>query len=330
MLGYFLIFIWSSGHAQTGKRWYYNIDTNNVAIDGYDVVAYFKQNEAIKGKSTFKETYQEVVYYFANAQHQQLFRQKPTQFLPRYGGWCALIAGADPRQLGLPPTRSKPDPASFKIVANQLYLFVKTPRFSGLKRWEKDQKATQKRADRFWKSRVKLAQKFPQKPKALHPLARMENLVWNPFIGKWKATSHIMNDTLKKTYVIARAQWDFHYGYKGFCIQDDWVPAYSANSGLYAGPAYRMYDPFGKVWKMMYIPVNQPEQYHWKMEGNYNFEKDQFEIEATSTDGQGRKFIQKIYFYDIKPNKFSWRGSRSYDGGKTWIKKFQYAECERI
>jgi hypothetical protein len=40
--------------------------------------------------------------------------------------------------------------------------------------------------------------------------------------------------------------------------------------------------------------------------------------------------IWRIRYYDIQPDRFSWAGDRSTDGGKTWITDFLRIEARRI
>jgi hypothetical protein len=40
--------------------------------------------------------------------------------------------------------------------------------------------------------------------------------------------------------------------------------------------------------------------------------------------------IWRIRYYDIQPNRFSWAGDRSTDGGKTWVADFLRIEARRI
>ncbi len=44
-----------------------------IAIQGYDPVAYFVSNKAIKGKSAFSANYLGVVYYFSSSQIKSSF-----------------------------------------------------------------------------------------------------------------------------------------------------------------------------------------------------------------------------------------------------------------
>jgi len=40
--------------------------------------------------------------------------------------------------------------------------------------------------------------------------------------------------------------------------------------------------------------------------------------------------IWRIRYYDIRPDRFSWTGDRSTDGGKTWVTDFLRIEARRI
>ena len=40
--------------------------------------------------------------------------------------------------------------------------------------------------------------------------------------------------------------------------------------------------------------------------------------------------IWRIRYYDIRPDRFSWTGDRSTDGGKTWVTEFLRIEARRI
>ena len=40
--------------------------------------------------------------------------------------------------------------------------------------------------------------------------------------------------------------------------------------------------------------------------------------------------LWRIRYYDIRPDRFSWTGDRSTDGGKTWTAKWLQIEARRI
>ena len=46
-----------------------NLNSKNIAVDGYDLVSYFEENKAVLGKKNFKYTFEGVNYYFASEKH---------------------------------------------------------------------------------------------------------------------------------------------------------------------------------------------------------------------------------------------------------------------
>jgi YHS domain-containing protein len=121
----------------------FNLD-NNVAISGYDPVAYFKQNKAVKGKKEYQINQQGVVYYFSTLANREEFRKGPAHYEPEYGGWCAYAMGAKGEKVTI-------DPETFKIVNNRLYLFYNSFFNNTLKSWNKDEPALKSKADVNWK-----------------------------------------------------------------------------------------------------------------------------------------------------------------------------------
>ncbi len=69
-----------------------NVDSNGVAIQGYDPVAFFTDNRPVKGNAQFQSEYHGAKYYFASAEHKTVFDKEPTKFEPQFGGFCAYGA----------------------------------------------------------------------------------------------------------------------------------------------------------------------------------------------------------------------------------------------
>jgi YHS domain-containing protein len=89
--------------------------TSDIAIYGYDPVAYFADGQAVKGSIEFAYTWLGATWYFASAEHRALFVADPVQYAPQYGGYCAAemmngsTAGANPE--------------NWRIVDGKLYLY---------------------------------------------------------------------------------------------------------------------------------------------------------------------------------------------------------------
>lgn len=64
------------------------VDWQGVAIQGYDSVAYFKQNKPVKGSPANQSVYQGAKFYFASAADKKEFDKNPSKYAPAYGGYC--------------------------------------------------------------------------------------------------------------------------------------------------------------------------------------------------------------------------------------------------
>jgi len=121
----------------------FNLD-DDVAIDGYDPVAYFKINKAVKGKEDLAVNHQGVTYYFSSADNKEDFKKNPSQYEPEYGGWCAYAMGSKGEKVSI-------DPETFKILNGKLYLFYNRYFNNTLKSWNKDETKLKPAADASWK-----------------------------------------------------------------------------------------------------------------------------------------------------------------------------------
>jgi YHS domain-containing protein len=66
-----------------------SLDKNSfgLAIKGYDAVAYFTDNKAIKGNEKYTYSWNEAVWHFSSAEHRELFAANPKKYVPHRGGW---------------------------------------------------------------------------------------------------------------------------------------------------------------------------------------------------------------------------------------------------
>ena len=117
---------------------------NKVAIQGYDPVAYFTQEKAVKGKAALASNYEGVTYNFSSQTNKDLFLKNPTSYEPQYGGWCAYAMGSSGVKVEI-------DPGTFKIVDGKLNLYYNAYFNNTLKSWNKDEVNLKKKADANWK-----------------------------------------------------------------------------------------------------------------------------------------------------------------------------------
>jgi YHS domain-containing protein len=120
----------------------FNLD-GNVAISGYDPVAYFKQGKAVKGKKEFSVSADGIIYYFSSAEDKEEFKKNYSKYEPQYGGWCAYAMGNDGSKVEI-------DPETFKIIDGKLFLFYNKFFNNTLKSWNKNEASLKTKADTNW------------------------------------------------------------------------------------------------------------------------------------------------------------------------------------
>ena len=146
-----LLSVWTT--AQDSKIGYFTT-TYKVAIQGYDLVAYFKENKAVRGTDLFGARYDNTNFFFSSAENRDAFLQDPQRYLPQFGGWCAYGMGVREETHGYPPGKYNVNPEAFKIIDGKLYLFFDGPfkdqRFNALEEWNKDEENLKKHAEAHW------------------------------------------------------------------------------------------------------------------------------------------------------------------------------------
>ncbi len=92
----------------------FNVDSDKLAIHGYDTVAYFTEGKPMKGTNEFEEVWEDSRWQFASATNRELFKANPERYAPQFGGYCAggLAVGEI----------ADGDPKLFTIVDGKLYL----------------------------------------------------------------------------------------------------------------------------------------------------------------------------------------------------------------
>lgn len=116
---------------------------NKLAIQGYDAVAYFNQNKAVKGKKELAVVAEGITYYFSSVENKELFKKDYKKYEPQYGGWCAYAMGASGEKVEI-------DAETFKIVNGKLYLYYHSWVNNTLLKWNKEEASLKIKADANW------------------------------------------------------------------------------------------------------------------------------------------------------------------------------------
>jgi YHS domain-containing protein len=114
---------------------------SNLALEGYDTVAYFDQNKPVKGESKYSYKYKDAVWQFSSQENLEKFVIMPEEYVPQYGGYCAwLVANGD---------TAKGDPQYWSIENGRLYLNYDA---DIQKKWLVDKSGFIKKGDAMWPS----------------------------------------------------------------------------------------------------------------------------------------------------------------------------------
>jgi YHS domain-containing protein len=108
------ILLLSSGQVLAADPPIYTGFFSEKAVSGYDTVAYFTDNKAVKGKKKYTYKYMEAVWYFKNQKNLDIFKASPNKYAPQYGGYCAWSVSEGNNASG--------DPKQWTIVNDKLYL----------------------------------------------------------------------------------------------------------------------------------------------------------------------------------------------------------------
>jgi hypothetical protein len=111
----------------------------DIAIKGYDPVAYFTSGEAVKGNEVFSFQWHSTRWYFSSTANRDLFASAPERYAPQYNGYCAW-AMTESR-------KAHTDPEVWKIVNSKLYLNCSR---SAYEKWSRDIPGNIKKADVNW------------------------------------------------------------------------------------------------------------------------------------------------------------------------------------
>ena len=111
----------------------------DVAIKGYDPVAYFTENQAIEGSETYSYHWLGATWYFASARNRDLFKGDPSRYAPQYGAFCGYAVSIGK----LRPV----DPTIYQIENGRLILQHTQEAYD---LFNKNLKTSIERADKNW------------------------------------------------------------------------------------------------------------------------------------------------------------------------------------
>ena len=117
-----------------------NANQNDVAISGYDPVAYFTDNAALSGTADYSASYKNTIYHFASTKNRDLFKTSPEKYAPQFGGYCAMGVVLY-KKLDV-------DPHAWRVVDGKLYFNLNK---AVQKKWLNNVSGHITQAKRIWK-----------------------------------------------------------------------------------------------------------------------------------------------------------------------------------
>lgn len=91
-----------------------NADAAGMALKGYDAVAYFAVDSAVKGDAKYSYVWNGAKWLFSSEENMNKFMADPEAYAPQFGGYCAYAVSEG--------YTADADPEAWKVVDGKLYL----------------------------------------------------------------------------------------------------------------------------------------------------------------------------------------------------------------
>ena len=112
---------------------------SDLAVSGYDPVAYFTQGKPVEGSSSHEHEWQGATWRFSSAENLASFKADPERYAPQYGGYCAWAVSQG--------YTASTVPEAWRIVDDKLYLNYS---LGVQKQWQDDIPGNISKADKNW------------------------------------------------------------------------------------------------------------------------------------------------------------------------------------
>ena len=118
-----------------------NTDANGLALRGFDAVAYFAVDNAVKGNPKYEYVWTGAKWIFSSEENMKQFQANPEAYAPQFGGYCSFAVSEGYTADG--------DPEAWKVVDGKLYLnYNKQVR----EKWEMNQNERIEKGKANWQS----------------------------------------------------------------------------------------------------------------------------------------------------------------------------------
>lgn len=120
--------------------------------------------------------------------------------------------------------------------------------------------------------------------------------------------------------------WKAWRGLDGFGIEDEVRLTDSSGNPRALTHTLRIYDSTAKRWSVSALDVYRATF----TQASAEWRDGQMHASSQGTDQEGKAYVSRSRFYDIKPDGFRLQQDRSYDAGRTWTEGFLKIEAKRV
>jgi YHS domain-containing protein len=117
-----------------------NTTAENVAVKGFDTVAYFTEQTAVPGSPQYSFIWNGANWYFSSPENMEKFKAAPETYAPQFGGYCSFAVSKG--------YTADADPQAWKVVDGKLYLNYNQ---KVKEMWEAEQELRIRDAEKNWR-----------------------------------------------------------------------------------------------------------------------------------------------------------------------------------
>ena len=116
-----------------------NTDPGGQAAKGYDTVAFFAKNAAVRGNPAYEYAWNGAKWFFSSEENLEKFKANPDAYSPQFGGYCVYSAAQGKLVEG--------NPEHYKVIDGKLYFCNNA---EAKEAWEGSEDELIKKAEKFW------------------------------------------------------------------------------------------------------------------------------------------------------------------------------------
>jgi hypothetical protein len=120
--------------------------------------------------------------------------------------------------------------------------------------------------------------------------------------------------------------WKAWRGFDGFGIEDEMRITDKSGNPLALSSSVRIYDRTARHWSCSTVDVYRS---HFQS-ATAEWKDGRMMVNARGTGADGRAFVSRSWFFDIRRDSFRWQQDVSYDEGRTWTKAKLKVEAKRV